>query len=333
MSSLLIAGGVVSVTANDSTQVGSTVTCHGCERNSNDVTNRNWHPLAELHCRTCHQAGHRACAECGKCLPVGHRWDRFYCSSTCRARAKASRDEAALERATWEAENPEEAAKQRAEFEAYVATLKVFADAAGVPMRNRRVEGLKARADRCAHETWKSDTREFIPCDKPFAPGDTIYRRAEHGTFGHILPYCAEHCCAQSAGRHNRDAPPGRYYPACRCLDGAGERKWMDPEPCASCGRMVRNDWKTANPYTFTATWTGAGERAVTVRTFCSANCRSAFSRDRARDRRRSKRTELICAVCHRRFAGRADGRHCSSACRQRAYRQRQAKHEREETA
>lgn len=308
------------VTHNDSTHQGSAVSCHGCEHNANDAPTRE---LAggRLHCTTCHEDGHRACTVCGACLPDGHRWDRHHCSSTCRVRAKAEREREAAERATWEAEHPEEAAKKREELESLAASIGSLAASVGgltpeqLEHRKRNAE-LKATADRC------------VKCDRPFAAGETIYRRAELSAIneGPVLPYCAADRCGQSDGRHNADAPEGRYYPACRCPGEDGDRKWLKPEPCAYCDRPVANDRETANPWRFTRDWQGWDEeRPPTPRTFCSENCRRAFQRAKARAKRGTP--ERDCEGCGERFTPtRSDARYCSPACKQRAYRGRAAR-------
>ena len=58
---------------------------------------------------------------------------------------------------------------------------------------------------------------------------------------------------------------------------------------------------------------------------FCSAVCRRSYYGSLQRDRRQ-KANNRECATCGETFQGtRSDSRYCSSACRQRAYRHRQA--------
>jgi len=129
--------------------------------------------------------------------------------------AHNAREQAALERAVWEAEHPEEAAKQQAEVATRQAELRAMMEVCvdfGVLERHKRIDTLKARADRCAK------------CNKPFDAGDVIYRRGAGDS--PVLPYCVEHACGQPNGRHNKDAPDGSYYPSCRCPNGlAHDRK------------------------------------------------------------------------------------------------------------
>jgi hypothetical protein len=141
-----------------------------------------------------------------------------------------------------------------------------------------------------------------------------------------VLPYCAEHCCGQREGFHNRDAPEGRYYPACHCIDSdEGKRKWMRPEPCTFCGRIVANDDETANPWRFTKDWSYFGCHTPHVRVFCSEQCRRSVRRVEAKAQRIAARANAVrsCETCHREFSGRADARYCCAACRQAAYRRR----------
>ncbi len=232
------------VTDNVSGQVGSPVTCHGCESNANEFT-RKTGTLGDLHCTACHADGHRACVNCGACMGrldrYGYmrqgRWDRLYCSSTCRVKALRERERAKLERAAWEAEHPEEALAERAEFEAWAQELRSLGDVVGIRKRDRRAEELKKTAERCAHvgsrkigeepvvhpatgeQVGVRGVFERVPCDKVLSPGDVIYRR---GHAGPILPFCEEHRCGQLDGYHNADAPGDRFYPTCRC-----DRGWL----------------------------------------------------------------------------------------------------------
>lgn len=79
------------VTDNGTAAGGSVVTCDRCGHDDLFITNRKWSQAHTVHCPTCHQDGHRACICCGECLPDNHRWDRTYCSSTCRVRHRGQR--------------------------------------------------------------------------------------------------------------------------------------------------------------------------------------------------------------------------------------------------
>ena len=370
------------MTGNASGQVGSPVTCYGCEHNANRAWSRasgKW--LGDLHCTHCHEDGHRACVVCGSCLAkpdrygrvFQKRWDKFYCSSTCRVKGLRERERAALERAAWEAEHPEQAAKERAEYEAKVAELRVLAETAGEPERAddaTRENDTQGRADRCAHvEHVKVGERPFpgmadeimrfvmpvyksVPCEVRFSPTDVIYRRHERGLRSKILPYCEGHACGMPSGYHNRDLEDtGRYHPNCSCPgDEHGQHKWTKAEPCAYCGRLVRNH-NEAVPHRFVRDWMTRSEaeyrrKALAglsgdeyreaarqlpwgprePRTFCSKRCKRAVSRSEAKANQLARRgtRDLTCAVCKAEVKSRrSDARYCSNACRQRSYRER----------
>jgi hypothetical protein len=81
--------------------------------------------------------------------------------------------------------------------------------------------------------------------------------------------------------------------------------------PCEQCKRPVRNQA------------TGLRIRYV----LCSDQCRVNFYRELAAERRRvarASREESTCETCKRPFTKRTDAKHCSAACKQKAYRQRQ---------
>lgn len=64
---------------------------------------------------------------------------------------------------------------------------------------------------------------------------------------------------------------------------------------------------------------------APIARSYCSDECRAAVLAER---RRREPRTAGSCATCAQSFTPpRSDGRYCSAACRQKAYRRRTARH------
>ena len=230
-------------------------------------------------------------------------------------RAHGERFQAVIEREEWEARHPDEAAKQRAEDERFVREIRGLRELSDNPRRAahlRRCQELQARADRCSE------------CERPFTPGETIYRRALRGDAGGpVLPYCSEHRCPQQAGQHNDDVPDGYYKRGCRCGD-YGDRQWRKPKPCAGCGRLVANDKRTADPHRFTRQWAYTGERELAARVFCSTHCRRSTFRAEAKAKRERKPRK--CECCPATFTpSRADSRYCSAACRQRAYRERRA--------
>jgi hypothetical protein len=336
------------VTDNGVAQVGSSVSCYFCEHNANEATARR-HAWGgeQLHCTTCHKNGHRACEQCDACLPRGHRWNRFYCSGSCRVRAHVEREQKALERAAWESENPEAAAQERAEAEERVAGIRRLVALSGFSPeargREQRECELQAKAECCAE------------CGRPFEPGETLYRRSRRlSRFSPVLAYCEDHRCGQPDDYHNSDLPDGSYYPGCGCDEGS----WTTAGPCESCGRLVRNHEHTANPRKFVRYWRTYDEEArrgrlvaeyhrrldecktdeeredvvglaqeippagLVVHTFCSKNCRRDFYRAAARVKRQNMPPRR-CEGCRREFNGRSDSLYCSNACRQRAYRKR----------
>lgn len=349
------------MTDNASTHAAGSVTCHGCENNVNDAPSRDLAFGRDLHCSTCHADGHRACGVCGACLAVAdrygrvrqRRWDKFFCSSTCRVEAKREREREALERAAWEAEHPEDAAREREEYEAWVAEFRRLAVIGGRRTeRQEREERLRRTAEACAHVRYeKSGERgAWISCDVRFGSGDVIYRRHNQGLQSTILPFCERHACGQSGGYHNTDAPEGHYYPACSCPDDQrGSLRWSGVKLCAYCPRPVRVH-RDADPARFVRDWLTSDEarerreylasvppddrvEAVrdwpggrVIRTWCSQNCKRAAFAIEARSRRLSGRgdRERRCSVCQRPFTPkRSDAQTCSNTCRQRAYRER----------
>lgn len=223
-----------------------------------------------------------------------------------------------MERPIWEAEHPEEAARERAEFEAWRAMGETLA-AAQFPSpevwaRRQRIAELKATADRC------------VQCAKPFGAADVIYRRRKRSPLSitsEILPYCAEHRCSQREGQHNRDlAHPGYTYRGCRCED----HHWEAPQPCVGCARLVSNPRHA--PWRYGRGWNYADEQARGgPRVFCGSVCRSRVRAVEAKVRRLGKAVSVArCADCTSGFIPRRHGAHyCSNACRQRAYRERKA--------
>jgi len=123
-------------------------------------------------------------------------------------------------------------------------------------------------------------------------------------------------------------------HPVCdRCQPRYATRPlpcyWYTPAPCEWCGRAVAflvpfSRVRRLVPYW----WRPDADRAVNVaprhrRVFCSTYCRQ---RDASSQRvaARARARQRACQTCSVAFtAARSDGRYCSQACRQRAYRQR----------
>ncbi len=308
------------VTENGSAHESAAVVCNNCERRDSGATSRRW-LWRSIHCRTCHADDHRACASCGRCMPKNARLDRVYCSSTCRGRARKERERAALERAAWEAEHPEAAAKEAAEAQAWLKAGEAFFAELSSPASRERSKlnaDLQAKARVCAK------------CGAEFRDDDVVYRRRDipDDVTALVLPYCGSCRCSKSDGYHNRDAPPDRYYPSCRCDD----HLWTTPEACVGCGRPVshprhaqwrrgHNRWVDVGNGRFDPIWVGP-------RTFCGSDCKHRVFRVEAKCRRLAAKPadDPRCSVCKKKFTPqRCDARYCSGACRQRAHRDRNA--------
>jgi hypothetical protein len=99
-----------------------------------------------------------------------------------------------------------------------------------------------------------------------------------------------------------------------RCDDCCAELKyhtWRPPIPCAGCGRPVIHDTNREPP-----------QQAFCGNEQCRRAARAAAARELRQIRRR--RRAWICRCCGEKLnTSRSDGRYCSPACRQRAYRQR----------
>lgn len=106
---------------------------------------------------------------------------------------------------------------------------------------------------------------------------------------------------------------------------------WYRPTPCEWCGRAVAFLVPhTAVRQLVPGYWRPEAQGAVLAaephhrRVFCSAYCRSREASGRRVAARALARQGRPCQGCSQPFtASRTDGRYCSSACRQRAYRRR----------
>jgi len=134
-------------------------------------------------------------------------------------------------------------------------------------------------------------------CHRDIADAEPVYRVQLWG--GH--PWCrapiyptVRHLCTGCATSETM-----RHY------------KLHPPTPCHHCGRPVHH----------------GARRKVPEHVACSPECRLALNATLARARRQLRtRASLTCETCGKLFPPkRADARFCSFACKQRAYRQRQA--------
>lgn len=357
------------VTDNASVQVDPAVTrneCAKCEDYQPPENNKRW-SWRGLHCTNCHSARHVACVQCDACLPAGHRYDRRYCSASCRAKAHQARRQAQLDREVWEAENPAEAAAMEAadrkNSEDWVEVIgKLDTRSAEVKARQHQHGKARERAEVCADCT--SSLNHAI-----------IYRRfngrlgQDRGEAGPIVVPVCPSCRCPSSSPHRTNLcdkcrPSGRtwdwiqrtHHSKWTCPDAGtahvGEfcsnchpSAWRDVKPCEGCDRPVANhitvrrgyradvELDDRDPSTAWVRWKGEGYGwydvpiADVTRTFCSEACRrQIFQAERKAKRQAERDTSKTCPVCRTPFvAQRTDTRYCSSACRQQAYRQRQA--------
>ena len=307
-------------TDNASGQGSEAVTCLACTKVTRgwlEFTSRRDGWAGDPHCKACHGNTHRECDYCGKCMPPRSgrhrtRLDRRYCSSTCRVYGMKARERKAAERALWEESHPEEAAQERAGFEAWLSALREIGDSPEVAERKRLARELRDAAE---------------VCNRCKAPLTTVYRRREHEHVVNapVLALCAAHRCLQRDGHHNRDVvDTGQYFPSCRCED----RHWTSPEPCLACARPVswpRNaGWRRGRGWFY-----HDEQRPADPRVFCGNNCKRLVLRAESKAQRLATKAaaeKVKCPVCLFEVRPtRGDVTYCSNACRQRAYRQRKA--------
>jgi hypothetical protein len=135
----------------------------------------------------------------------------------------------------------------------------------------------------CAGCVWREADEHCQKCDRRFEPSETVFR---------------------NRGRNYCEACAPKEYPVF----------YGKTKPCEGCGRPVRNRWRKAEV-----------ERceALPRRTFCSRVC---VMRSQVQDRKdqRAARPPMACIVCGDPvLRNRRDAKTCSSACRQRHYRER----------
>lgn len=144
-------------------------------------------------------------------------------------------------------------------------------------------------------------------CERLIRPDEPIYVSRDRFIFfgdGYVTgalpvgPWCAS--C-------EGDAPHGRPWKrAGRDAWENGHFRWIPapPRTCRTCGRLF---------YACATRW-------------CSDRCENAERTERRREAREQARSRHWCRECGERFTPpRADARYCSPACRQKAYRKRQA--------
>jgi len=131
-----------------------------------------------------------------------------------------------------------------------------------------------------------------------------------------LMARCAAVVCGACGRTLAADEPVwmGRLYiedsygcaPTCGAC--ARDRRWLPPEDCGGCGRMV----------------TYPAARRTRLGAFCSSRCQSRWYNRRRRGGRESRIVSTRCISCGGTFeARRTEARTCSPACRQRTYRTR----------
>jgi hypothetical protein len=173
-----------------------------------------------------------------------------------------------------------------------------------------------------AHAVLK-DSPEWLATDSS-TPAQTTMRNAARETrTREARAWRDGRLCATCGTELGDDATLWRYRtrsltpPHCeRCAQKwlwvVRQRSWcafLGPIACKGCGRPVH----------FTAT-----TQAMLLRTVCSERC-SAIAHNADRRAKRAPARQRTCTNCGQPFVARRDARTCSRACRQRAYRQRQA--------
>jgi hypothetical protein len=290
-------------------------------------------------------------------MPSGHRRGRYYCSSTCRVRAHEWRrsPEGQATKAEQEARLKEWLASEKGQ--AFESAMKLAVVVSGGEEQRRREGERAARFKRAAMtgETCAKCGRdlegecvvflhsvlsgESYSDSSDFGNGES-YRRAVvcpecsyPDDFSHRNGRCEKpHLCEKCRpGRGSWEYDPllgSEYVQRWYCKD-AGENhpdefcrechpvNWQE-ERCRGCERVIM-----FRPH---------GNRRLdengTSIVFCSVRCRTLVNRTEAATRRTERRLEEYgtprCEVCEEVIDGRRWGtRYCSSACRQRAYRER----------
>jgi hypothetical protein len=149
-------------------------------------------------------------------------------------------------------------------------------------------------------------------CGRDFADGETVYVRPA------VVPvWDVQAMKTGRASRRGTRAAP--HCAGCSSFQIQSIDSWNTPErnrsygrwaafPCDGCARPIFGElgfkWKTIKA--------------------CSQRCRQRV-RATARHAARPLRQQEPCTVCGQPFAARGNARTCSSACRQKAYRQRRA--------
>ena len=108
----------------------------------------------------------------------------------------------------------------------------------------------------------------------------------------------------------DRDWHSQKYTLCENCNDGRYNHHYMVMRDCFACGRKIKShyeEFRNSLPH-------------------CSNKCYWTLSNREARSTELLLRSKVTCSICSTQFTpNRTDSRYCSSKCRQKAYRQRQA--------
>jgi hypothetical protein len=146
-------------------------------------------------------------------------------------------------------------------------------------------------------------TKRICPVCLATVPDDVtmiraeVYRRVRRRTVSSREPVCLDCLPAGIGGTPTADGRPLAFAPSPRATE---------PVECVTCGLPV--------------ILSVDARRKIDT---CSDRCRTRYYSDRARHDHAPATHR--CEGCGEMMTGRADRRYCSSACRQRAYRQREA--------
>ena len=177
--------------------------------------------------------------------------------------------------------------------------------------------GRLSDADRARWERMRTADRTGETCGvcgRPLVEGETLYRitlflgRGLLGNRRGTVPHCAG-CFEVRADRPLSQDELHAMIWASVCGRSIDPLPLCRPTPCETCERPVVNE--------VTRRWR--------EHTFCSERCAWRWY-DADRNERASEARQKRCPVCDETFdATRRDATTCSPACRQRAYRRRQA--------
>lgn len=322
----------MTVTGNVSCSKAKTVIGNDCKKCAKYWRGFDWH------CSTCHSDDHCECVQCHACLPHHHRHNRRYCSSTCRVKAlkwrrgpEGQEDERKFQEWLNSAE---------ARLPVQILNAMTPGDPEKRKQRNERFRRAFITGETCA------------ACGVVLGPGLIYRRRVATGLLHGDDPTNATEerrsavVCANCSCDHGRAwlcelcrPAGGQWEYDARFRDSYYVKRWACPE----AGEGHRDLYcQECHPRTWVKGTCPGCERTVNTRphanlryqdddfrlkVFCSQRCRSRFNHDRASTRRLEKRIEagpVHCAECDEVMeARRSDSTFCSSACRQRAYRQR----------